>query len=141
MIRHRMGTLPAQTPVEEDLHWAVELFEDRMRFVRYNSEYAVQLHTTDSDTTDKLVKLFGGGSYLVPGTKTYRWRATKDIMLQFLDKVQPLLSPLGGQRLLALANLLEAQERANGEKSTKKQIAFFVREHARQVAIEEDAKK
>ncbi len=138
--RHKMGTKPVREPTEEDKKWAADLFTERMRFVRYNEEYIVQMHTTDAEAVDRLITLYGGGSYLVPGTNTIRWRASKHLMLDLLDKIQPFLTPLAGQRLLALADLLDAQAKANKRRGLHREISFFARELAKQQALAENMK-
>ena len=118
MLRYSQSSRPRETPTAEDLALGARVFEKNMRFVREAAQIALQMHTKDLDTHNRLAACFGGASYYIPSQRTYRWRILKDQMTSFLQQIRPLLSPTGLQRIQVLE---ETQKKEAELALTKKQ--------------------
>jgi len=125
MLKSLLSTPPKRPAAPEDLRLAAHAFETKARFVSYSGTVALQLHTTDSVLVDRLVSAFGGGSYLVPGSNTWRWRVSREGMQRFLEQIGPWLSDAGRARIVAAQKVLEAEASAKQARRLNKDIRFL----------------
>jgi hypothetical protein len=134
MRRHPMSTEPSIVPTEEDLRWAADIFETRARFSTYAGSVALQVHSADPAVSERLVRLFGGGAYTVPGGTTIRWKLARSPMFAMLDAIRPFLTDAGRARI---ASLEQAIRRETQDRVARREIA----ENALFARLREEEKK
>jgi hypothetical protein len=109
MLKQSVGTARLEAPREADLRWVASLFETRMRFSHagtVRTQLILQVHMKHSKDQDRLLRFFGGGSYYLPSSESFRWRITEKYLLDFVEQIKPFLGRVGLDRAEALRAIL-----------------------------------
>jgi len=122
---------PIKPPRSEDIKWAAELFQAKMRFIVVNRRYVLSYSCVDPAPHERLITYFGGAVYNAKGTRSKRWRLSPDTSLNFLELILPHLDKVGKIRVRAFVQVVDAYNKQKQQKIMARDRAFQARALAR----------